>query len=149
MALLWLILKRDTILDDFFLLDRARYRYDVMTTLKLWLVQYGYPDVRLISQIDSPCVSFTIYQQCHDDIDGDVTPTLLQYQNVYWVYKIVSKQRNSTSNILNSATLLLVISNIAGKKLRKVYWNVIKLTPDVYYPFNKIRFWGRPEDIMS
>ena len=149
MALLWLILKRDTILDDFFLLDRARYRYDVMTTLKLWLVQYEYPDVRLISQIDSPCVSFTIYQQCRDNIDGDVTPTLLQYQNVYWVYKIVSKQRNSTSNILNSATLLLVISNIAGKKLRKVYWNVIKLTPDVYYPLDKIRFWGRPEDIMS
>ena len=33
-TLLWLILKWYTILEDFFLLDRVRYRDDVMMTLK-------------------------------------------------------------------------------------------------------------------
>ena len=83
MALLWLILKWCTILEDFFLLDSVRYCDNVMTTLKVWLVQYWDSDVRLISQVDTS--SFTIYQQCHGDIESDVTPTLLQYQNVHWV----------------------------------------------------------------
>ena len=66
------------------MLDSVRYRDDIMATLKVWLVQYRDPDVRLISQTDIVMCSFTIYQQCHDDIEGDVTPTSLQYQNVHW-----------------------------------------------------------------
>ena len=34
------------------------------------------------------CVSFTIYKQCHLDIEVDVTPATLQYQNVQWVQNI-------------------------------------------------------------
>ena len=52
MALLWLIWKWYTVLEDFFLLDSVRYHCDVKTTLKVWLVQSQDPDVRLISQID-------------------------------------------------------------------------------------------------
>ena len=52
MTLLWLILKWYTNLEDFFLLDSARYHDDVKTALKVWLVQFQDPDVRLISQID-------------------------------------------------------------------------------------------------
>ena len=33
--------------------------------------------------------------------------------------------------------------------LRKSFYNVIILNPDVYYPFVKIRSWGPPEDILS
>ena len=51
-TLLWLILKWCTNLEDFFLLDSARHHDDVKTTLKVWLVQFQDPDVRLISQID-------------------------------------------------------------------------------------------------
>ena len=51
-TLLWLILKWYTNLDDFFLLKSTRYHDDVKTTLKVWLVQFQDPDVRLISQID-------------------------------------------------------------------------------------------------
>ena len=39
MALLWLIWKCYTVLEDFFLLDSVRYHGDVKTTLKVWLVQ--------------------------------------------------------------------------------------------------------------
>ena len=85
MALLWVILKRYTILEDFFLLDSVRYRDDVMTTLK-----FDWSNLKILvsgwyRKLTSSCVSFTIYQQCHTDIDGDVTPISLQYQNVHWV----------------------------------------------------------------
>ena len=62
-----------------FLLDSVRYHPDVMATLKS-----QDPDVSLIWQTDTSWVSFTICQQCHGDIDGDVTPISLQYQNVHW-----------------------------------------------------------------
>ena len=73
---MWLILKWYTILDGFFLLDSVRYRDDVMTTLKVWLVQYRDPDVRLISQIDIVmCFIYNISarswryrRRCHSDI---------------------------------------------------------------------------------
>ena len=51
-ALMWLILKWYTILEDFCLLDSVCYCDDVMTILKVWLFQYRDPDIRLISQID-------------------------------------------------------------------------------------------------
>ena len=49
----------------------------------------------LISQLTSSCVSFTIYQQCHGDIVGDVTPISLQYcplGEVKYLRNIVSKE---------------------------------------------------------
>ena len=81
---MWLILKWYAIQEDFFLLDSVRYRDDVMTTLKSdWfnlktLMSDWYRKLTL------SCVSFTIYQQSHSDIEGDVTPVSLQYQNVHW-----------------------------------------------------------------
>ena len=80
MALLWLILKWHMILEDLFLLDSVRYCDNVMTILNCYWSNIEIL-MSLISQID---VSFTIYQQCHADIEGDVTPTSLQYQNVHW-----------------------------------------------------------------
>ena len=76
MALLWLMLKWYTILEDLFLVDSVRYHDDVMTTLKVWLVQYRDPDVRLISQIDSvmcfiyniSAMSWRYWGWCHSDI---------------------------------------------------------------------------------
>ena len=59
--------------------------------IKVWLVQSQDPDVRLISQIDIVMCSFTIYQQCHTNIAGDVTPISLRYQNVHWVKERVPK----------------------------------------------------------
>ena len=87
MALLWLILKRYTILEDFFLLDfflSVRYRDDVMTTLK-----FDWSNLKILMsswyrKLTLSCVSFTIYHQCHTDIESDVTPMSLQYQNVHW-----------------------------------------------------------------
>ena len=89
MALLWVILKRYTILEDFFLLDSVRYRDDVMTTLKI-----DWSNLKILMsgwyrKLSSSCVSFTIHQQCHTDIVGDATPVplpiSLQYQNVHRV----------------------------------------------------------------
>ena len=73
-----------TILVDFFLLDSVHYRDDVMTTLK-----FDWSNIKILMsgwyrKLTSSCVSFTIYQQCHTDIEGDVTPISLQYQNVHW-----------------------------------------------------------------
>ena len=81
---MWLILKRYTILEDFFLLDSVRYRDDVMTTLKL-----DWSNLKILMsgwycKLTSSCVSFTIYHQCHSNIEGIVTPISLQYQNVHW-----------------------------------------------------------------
>ena len=81
-TLLWVILKRYTILEDFFLLDSVRYHEDVMTKLK-----FHWSSLKILisgwyRKLTSLCVSFTIYQQCHADIEDDVTPLSLQYQNV-------------------------------------------------------------------
>ena len=81
---MWLILKWYMILEDFFLLDSVRYRDDVMTTLK-----FDWSNLKILMsgwyrKLTSSCVSFTTYQQCHSDIEGDVTPISLQYQNVHW-----------------------------------------------------------------
>ena len=78
-------MKSCTILEDFFLLDSVNYRNDVMITLKfewfnLKILMWGW-----YRKLTSSCVSFTTYQQCHSDIEGDVTPTSLQYQNVHWI----------------------------------------------------------------
>ena len=91
MALLWLILKRYTILEDSFL--SLRYRDDVMTTLN-----FDWSNLKILMsdwhrKLTSSCVSFTIYYQCHTDIEGDVTPISLQYQNVHWVYYRRSNKR--------------------------------------------------------
>ena len=89
-TLLWLILKWYTNLDDFFLLKSTRYHDDVKTTLKVWLVQFQDPDVRLISQIDIVmCFIYNILQ-CHGNIDGDVSPASLQYQNLNWEIETTS-----------------------------------------------------------
>ena len=37
-----------------------------------------------ICKLTSSFVSFTICQKCHGVIEGDATPTSLQYQNVHW-----------------------------------------------------------------
>ena len=80
---MWRILKWYTILEDFFLLDKVRYHEDVMTALKAdWsnlktLMSVWY------RKLTSSCVSSTICQQCHGDIEGDVTSTSSQYQNVH------------------------------------------------------------------
>ena len=84
MTLLWLILNRYTILEDFFLLDSVRYCDDVMVTLK-----FDWYNLKILMsgwyrKLTSSCVSFTTYQQCHSDIEGYVTPISLQYQNVHW-----------------------------------------------------------------
>ena len=50
--------------------------------IKVSLVQSQDPYVSLISQMTWSCVS--IYQQCHGNIEGDITQTSLQYQNVQW-----------------------------------------------------------------
>ena len=86
-ALLWLIQKQYTILEDFFLLDSVRYHGDVMTMLKSDWSNLKIPMSGWYRKLASPCVSFTIYQQCHNDIEGDVTRTSLQYHNVHWVIK--------------------------------------------------------------
>ena len=73
------------ILEDFFLLDSVRYRDDVMKTLK-----FDWSNLKILMsgwycKLTLSCVSFTIYQQYHHtDIEGDVTPISLQYQNVHW-----------------------------------------------------------------
>ena len=85
-TLLWLILKRYTSLEDFFLLDSVRYRDDVMTTLKF---DFDWSNLNILMsswyrKLTSSCLSFTIYQQWHTDIEGDITPISSQCQNVYW-----------------------------------------------------------------
>ena len=82
--LLWVIMKRYMILEDSFLLDSVCYRDDVMTALK-----FDWSNLKIFMsgwhrKLTSSCVSFTIYQQCHTDIEGDVTPLSLQYQNIHW-----------------------------------------------------------------
>ena len=91
---MWLILKWYTILEDFFLLDSVRYRDDVMTTLKVWLsnIKILMSDWYCKLKLTSSCVSFTIYQQFHGDIECDVTPTSLQYQNVHWFMSAIYNQ---------------------------------------------------------
>ena len=91
--LLWLILKRYTILEDFFLLDSVRYRDYVMMTLKfdwfnLKILMSGW-----YRKLTSSCVSFATYQEGHSNIVG-ATPVSLQYQNVQWA--------NQHSSVLNS-----------------------------------------------
>ena len=72
-------------LEDFILLDRVRYRDDVMMKL-----EYDWSKLKKLMsgwhrKLTSSCVSFTTYQECHSDLEGDVTPILLQYQKVHWV----------------------------------------------------------------
>ena len=61
----------------------------VMTTMSRRHQKSDWSNLKILTRawyrkFTSPCVSFTIYQQCNGDIEGDVTPTLLQYQNVHW-----------------------------------------------------------------
>ena len=99
---MWLILKWHTILGGFFLLDSVRYRDDVMTILKSdWSnLRILFDIVMMISSwyrnVTSSCVSFTIYQQCPSDLEGDVTPTLLQYRNVHWAVSVAPFALNLT-----------------------------------------------------
>ena len=84
MALMWLILKFYTILEDFFLLNSILYRDDVIITLK-----FHWSDVKILMSVWyrkptwSP-VLFTIYQLRLIDIEGDLTRVSLQYQNSPW-----------------------------------------------------------------
>ena len=65
-----------TILEDLFLLGSVRYCEDVTTTLKVWLIQYQDPDIRLISHFDIvmcfiyniSAVSWQYRGRCHSDI---------------------------------------------------------------------------------
>ena len=41
-------------------------------------------------KLTSSCVSFTIHQQCHGAIEGDVAPISPQYQTVHWVNHVTS-----------------------------------------------------------
>ena len=70
--LLWLILKWYLILKDFSLLDSVPYRADVMTILKSDWSNLKILISRRYRKLTSLCVSFTIYQQYHDNIQGDV-----------------------------------------------------------------------------
>ena len=95
-----MILKRYTILEDFFLLDSVRYHNDVMTTLK-----FDWSNLKILMsgwyrKLTSSCVSFTIYQQCHTNVEGDVTPISLQYQNVYWDWRKHDKNNSQISELL-------------------------------------------------
>ena len=107
---MWLILKRYTILEDFFLLDSVRYRDDVMMTLKfdwfnLKILMSGW-----YRKLTLSCVSFTTYQQCHCDNEGDVTPISLQYQNVYWGVSKLFMILPTHSGLMDSKDKLLVVS---------------------------------------
>ena len=95
-TLLWVIIKRYTILEDFFLRNSVRYRGDVMTKLK-----FHWSNLKILMsgwyrKLTSLCVSFTIYQQCHADIEDDVTPLSLQYQNVRRVIVWYVSHSNNT-----------------------------------------------------
>ena len=54
-------------------------------------------------KLTSSCVSFTIYQQCHGDIEGNVTP--LQYQNVHWEKNLLSSEAAVRSYYLDRTIL--------------------------------------------
>ena len=120
LPLLWLILKLYTILEDFFLLDSVHYCDDAMTRLKVWLVQYRYPNVWLTS----PCVSFTIYQQCHGDVEGDVTPKLLENQNVHWdtYYNYIYSYLHSLHFFIYTYLLILVYTYLSILVLSLCYY---------------------------
>ena len=67
-----------------FLLDSVCYHGDVMTILN-----FNWFNLKILMsgryrKLTSSCVSFTIYQQCHSNTEGDVTPILLLYQNAHW-----------------------------------------------------------------
>ena len=69
-------------LEYFVLLDSVRYHDDVMAVLKSDYYNLKALILGYYCQLTSSCVPFTIYRQCHGNIKGDVTPTVLQYQNV-------------------------------------------------------------------
>ena len=82
-----------------FLLDSVCYHGDVMTILN-----FNWFNLKILMsgryrKLTSSCVSFTIYQQCHGNIEGDATPISLQYQNIQWesVLKRVIKLKFSNS----------------------------------------------------
>ena len=122
MALLWLILKKYTILEDFFLLNSVCYHDDVMTTLKCdWsnleiLISGWYCKLTL------SCFSFTIYQQCHTDIKGDDTPVSLQYQNVHWVDKSLPVTKLWRFQKLRQSSLV-----IFGRQRKSIYFTTIHI----------------------
>ena len=41
-------------------------------------------------KLTSSCVSFTMYQQCQGNIEGNLTPISLQYQNVHWDTRVLN-----------------------------------------------------------
>ena len=122
MALLWLKLKRYMTLEDLFLLDfflSDRYHDDVMTTLKFYWSNLKILMSGWYQKLTSSCVSFTIYQQCHTGIEGDVTPISLKYQNVHWVKKVHLKKcldlaEYSFNKSLNSGSAQVQILLAAG-----------------------------------
>ena len=62
-------------------------------------------------KLTSSCVSLTIYQQCHGDIVGDVSPTSLHYQNVhYYNYHFTNFKKKifTKDDKLNTGFALLV-----------------------------------------
>ena len=82
-----------------FLLDSVCYHGDVMTMLN-----FNWFNLKILMsgryrKLTSSCVSFTIYQQCHGNIENDATPISLQYQNIQWesVLKRVIKLKFSNS----------------------------------------------------
>ena len=106
-ALLWLILKRDTILEDFFLLDSVRYRDDVITTLK-----FDWSDLKILMlgwyrKLTSSCV----YLQYISNVIAISTVMSFQYR-----YNIRDKKSNHTISTIKlnfvkntSSTLILAI----------------------------------------
>ena len=109
---MWLILKRYTILQDFFQLDSVSYPDDVMTTLK-----FDWSNLKILMsgryrKLASSCVSFTIYKQCPGNIKGDVIPISLTPQNVSW---------ETLKYLLRSKTL-----NLKTRKNKHEKWGTLE-----------------------
>ena len=62
-----------TILEDFMMKKLKSDWFNLKILMSVWY-----------RKMTLPCVSFTICQQCHEDIEGDITPISLKYRNIHW-----------------------------------------------------------------
>ena len=74
----------------------------------------------------SSCVSLTIYQQCHTDIDGDVAPIFLQYQNVHWEKVNFSVHASQQNKQTQEKVIKIMVANSGMKHKYETMLEVIR-----------------------
>ena len=125
-ALLWLILKRDTILEDFFLLDSVRYRDDVhWSNLKILMLGW-------YRKLTSSCV----YLEYISNVIAISRVMSFQYR-----YNTRDKKNNHTINTIKlnfvkSTSSMLILAILTFEITKVIYLFIYLFIVNVFQMYN-------------